>query len=125
MSDLDVPQSIQDRLALEFAKMKARHGAEMQPDRWVYFENKQNNTLYCYNTTPIEFIFGDLEGEFEITRPEKGAWESWVMEPYGKGARTPGKATKWRLRKDSTCRHTLRKDAKARALRLYREEGGR
>jgi hypothetical protein len=45
---------------------------------------------------------------------------SGVFKPIGKGSRS-GDATTWQIDPDLTSGHRLRKDAKARALRLRRE----
>jgi|SRR3954464_10879759 hypothetical protein len=51
---------------------------------------------------------------------ETGRYQSGVYRPIGKGSRS-GKATSWKLDDAEVSRHALRKDAKARALRLFRE----
>jgi hypothetical protein len=62
---------------------------------------------------------------FWTTEPEAFGtrYLSGVCKPVGKGVRS-GNAEEWELDPDSISRHRLRKDAKARALRLYQESGG-
>lgn len=48
-----------------------------------------------------------------------GLYVSGVYEPIGRGSRS-GAATRWQMAEDSLSGHRLRKDAKARALRLKR-----
>jgi hypothetical protein len=46
-------------------------------------------------------------------------YASFVYEPIGRGSRT-AKATQWRYVQEAESWHALRKDAKARALRLFK-----
>jgi hypothetical protein len=55
-----------------------------------------------------------------VEKAGDGRYHSGVYEPVGKGSRS-NRATAWRLDDDQYSRHALRKDAKARALRLFRE----
>jgi hypothetical protein len=55
-----------------------------------------------------------------VEKAGDGRYHSGVYAPVGKGSRS-GRATAWRLDDDQYSRHALRKDAKARALRLFRE----
>lgn len=64
-----------------------------------YFEHRQH--MYCWTTEPVD-----------------GKFASFVYVPYGPGART-GKAERWRATRK--VEHRLRRQAKARALRLYTE----
>lgn len=50
--------------------------------------------------------------------PVEGHYGSMVWWPRGKGARS-NKAVMWQIVEDLTVVHDTRKDAKARALRLY------
>lgn len=50
----------------------------------------------------------------------QGKYESVVYVPYGKGALS-GKATRFKRDESTSSLHVLRRDAKARALRLFRE----
>lgn len=74
--------------------------------RWRYFA-KGNGPMFYWTVEP--------DGT--------GKYQSGVYRPYGKGSRS-GKATRWKLDDEAISRHALRKDAKARALRLYRESIG-
>jgi hypothetical protein len=49
-----------------------------------------------------------------------GQYVSGIYKAVGPGSRS-GKAKRWELDQATVGGHTLRKDAKARALRLYRE----
>lgn len=79
--------------------------------RFAYWQ-KDNGPMFVYNTERINTRNPDDRAN--------GCFESAVFEPYGPGSRT-GKATRWRKKKDSSSLHDLRRDAKARAYRLYRE----
>jgi hypothetical protein len=48
----------------------------------------------------------------------EGKYESRVYVPYGPGSRS-GNATRWKLADGSESLHDLRRDAKARALRMF------
>ena len=54
-----------------------------------------------------------------LTEPLEGRFASMVWVPVGPGARS-GRAEEWAMVEAATSVHRLRKDAKARALRLYR-----
>src|SRR5262245_12012188 len=54
-----------------------------------------------------------------LTEPFEGLYASMVWVPKGKGSRS-NKADHWLLEERLTSVHDRRKDAKARALRLYR-----
>jgi len=90
----------------------ARRIAELMPReaRWAYFQ-RGRGPMFVYNTERINERFP--------TRAN-GMFESAIFEPIGKGSRS-GKAVAWKVRADSRSLHTLRRDAKARAYRLYRE----
>jgi hypothetical protein len=82
----------------------------MPPEaRWSYWQDG-NGPMFAYNTEPV-----NMPGD-----PVSGKFGSCIYEPYGRGSRT-GKATRWRIQKDSTSYHALRRDAKARAYRMYVE----
>lgn len=70
--------------------------------RFRYFQ-RHNGPMFSWTVEKIE-----------------GRYASFVHRPTGKGSRS-GKAEIWKLDDDSIRDHALRKDAKARALRLYRE----
>jgi len=78
--------------------------------RWAYFQ-KRNGPMFVYNTERIH--------ERYPTAAE-GKFESAVFMPVGKGSRS-GKATRFEVLEASRSLHELRRDAKARALRLYEE----
>jgi hypothetical protein len=76
--------------------------------RWAYWQ-KGSGPMFVYNTERIHSPYsGAAEGKFE----------SLVAVPVGKGSRS-GKAERWQVLDDSRSLHDLRKDAKARAYRLY------
>ena len=54
-----------------------------------------------------------------LTAPLEGRWASFVHVPKGKGSRS-NRAELWVLDERLTAIHDTRKEAKARALRLYR-----
>lgn len=70
--------------------------------RFRYFQ-KRNGPMFSWTTEKFE-----------------GYYASFVHNPVGPGARS-GKAREWVMDDDSISAHKLRKDAKARALRLYQE----
>jgi hypothetical protein len=53
-----------------------------------------------------------------LTEPLEGKYGSMVWWPKGKGARS-NKATMWELVEDLTAIHDTRREARARATRLY------
>ena len=77
--------------------------------RSAYWQ-KGHGPMFVYNTERIT-----LQDE---TDPAHGRFESAVFMPRGRGARS-GKATAWKVLPQSRSLHDLRKDAKARAYRLY------
>ena len=79
--------------------------------RWAYWQDG-NGPMFVYNTERL--VLRDQSD------PANGKFESCVFEPYGPGSRS-GKAKTWREQKDSRAAHYLRRDAKARAYRLYQE----
>ena len=72
--------------------------------RYRYFQ-RDNGAMYCWTTERVD------DGDFQ----------SFVYRPVGKGSRS-GKATEWELDEASISSSPLRKEAKARALRLFHEE---
>lgn len=82
-----------------------------QEARWRYFQ-KKNGPMFVWTVEPFKTRYGDPKAD--------GKYESVVYVPYGPGSRS-GKATKWRRDESTATLHVLRKDAKARALKLYRE----
>jgi len=81
--------------------------------RWAYWQDG-NGPMFVYNTERLRLPEGG---------PCDGKFESAIFEPYGPGSRS-GKATRWRKRAGSSTCHALRRDAKARAWRLYQEHLG-
>ncbi|HEX7246408.1 MAG TPA: hypothetical protein VF245_12685 [Solirubrobacterales bacterium] len=76
------------------------------PPSYRYFQ-KGNGNMYCWTTEKAE--------------DEKGWYASFVYRAKGKGSRT-GKATRWEFDEKTMVKHRKRKDAKARALRLYKKD---
>ena len=70
------------------------------PPRFRYFQ-KRNGPMFGWTTERFE-----------------DRYASFVHVPVGPGSRS-GKAEEWQLDEDSIAAHELRRDAKARALRLY------
>jgi len=82
--------------------------------RWRYFQ-RNGGPMFVWTVEP----FGS-GGLFDAPEPQRvGRYASVVYEPVGRGSRS-GKATMFRLAEDSESLHQLRRDAKARALRLFR-----
>jgi hypothetical protein len=77
--------------------------------RYAYWQ-KGGGPMFVYNTERIHTPHPGDRGN--------GCFESAVFVPYGPGSRS-GKATRWRVLERSRSLHDLRKDAKARAWRLY------
>lgn len=78
--------------------------------RFAYWQ-KRNGPMFVYNTERLNLRDKD--------DPSQGTFESAVFVPYGPGSRS-GKATRWRELPGSRARHDLRRDAKARAYRLFK-----
>ena len=79
--------------------------------RWAYWQ-QDGGPMFVYNTERIQSANPD--------DPGNSKFESAVFEPYGTGSRS-GKATRWRKVDGMSSLHALRRDAKARAYRLYCE----
>jgi hypothetical protein len=88
-----------DRLNEAFALAQASLHQSTMP-RFRYFQ-KRNGPMFSWTTEQVE-----------------GRYVSFVHVPVGAGSRS-GKAREWQMVDDSIAAHHLRKDAKARALRLY------
>jgi hypothetical protein len=88
------------------ARISFRLGREA---RWSYFQDGAG-PMFIWNTERLH-----MKNE---TDPGHGMFESGVAVPYGPGSRS-NKATNWKILSESRCFHSLRKDAKTRALRLY------
>ena len=82
-----------------------------QEARSRYFQ-KQNGPMFMWTVEP--FYLHDQ------TDKAHGKYESVVYRPVGPGSRS-GKAKAWKRDESTATLHVLRKDAKARALRLYEE----
>jgi hypothetical protein len=75
--------------------------------RYRYFQPKPRGPWFgWYTESPTEGA-------------RAGMYASFVYRPVGKGSRS-GKATRWEYVQEAESWHALRKDARARALRLYR-----
>jgi len=79
--------------------------------RWAYWQ-KGRGPMFVYNTERLHL--------WNSADPANGQFESCVFVPYGKGSRS-GRAERWKELPGSRSRHELRRDAKARAWRLYQE----
>ena len=79
--------------------------------RSLYFQ-KRNGPMFFWTVEPF-----NLRDKTDVAQ---GKYESVVYRPYGPGSRT-GKATRWKRDEATASLHVLRRDAKARALKLYRE----
>lgn len=82
-----------------------------QEARWRYFQKKRG-PMFVWTVEPFRTRYGDPKAD--------GKYESVVYVPRGPGSRS-GKATKWERDESTATLHALRKDAKARALKLYLE----
>lgn len=96
---------VQDRLNAFMAEL----GRE---PNWRYFEHKPTGMRFFWTTEPYD-AGGDSDGRFG------GKYVSGVYVPIGRGARS-GNASTLKLANDSLSSARLRKDAKARALRMLR-----
>lgn len=82
-----------------------------QSARYRYFQ-RGRGPMFVWTVEPFHlYDDGDVA---------HGKYESLVMIPFGPGSKS-GKATRWKLDEESSQLHVLRKDAKARALRLFKE----
>jgi hypothetical protein len=95
VSELDIAQAISRLLPKEA--------------RWAYWQ-KGAGPMFVYNTERL-----NLPNPADVGH---GRFESAVFVPYGPGSRS-GKAKRWKVLEGSSSLHDLRKDAKARAWRLY------
>lgn len=92
---------IRDRLNAELGNIFGRE------PRYRYFQDGAGPMFGWYVEAPTE-------------GRRAGMYASFVYAPVGPGSRS-GKATRWEYVDDAEAWHDLRRDAKARALRLYRE----
>jgi hypothetical protein len=76
-----------------------------------YFQ-KGRGPMFFWTVEPFNTQYGNAKAD--------GKYESVVYVPYGPGSRS-GKAERWKRDESTSTLHALRKDAKARALRLFRE----
>lgn len=79
-----------------------------------YFE-AADGTMFLWTVEPFNLMYPDQVAQ--------GKYESVVYRPYGKGSRS-GQATRFRRDESTASLHVLRRDAKARALRLLNEHEG-
>lgn len=103
-ADHESLRRVSARLNAHFATMFGR------APRYRYFQHQGGAMFGWYVEAPT-----DMEGQ-QIEHA--GRYCSFVYVPVGKGSRS-GKATTFKYVPDSEGWHVLRKDAKARALRLY------
>lgn len=82
-----------------------------QEARSRYYQ-KKNGPMFFWTTQPFNL--------YDKTDIAQGKYESVVYRPVGKGAKS-GKAQNWKRDESTSKLHTLRKDAKARAYRMYCE----
>jgi hypothetical protein len=87
------------------------HRFAPQEARWRYFQ-RGRGPMFVWTVEPFNLRNPD--------HPANGKYESVVYLPFGRGSRS-GKASEWKRDEDSASLHALRRDAKARALRLFRE----
>jgi hypothetical protein len=89
---------------------EAMHGLLPREARFRYFQ-KRNGPMFVWTVESFNLRYGGRE---------QGKYESVVYKPYGPGSRR-GLAQRWKRDESTASLHSLRKDAKARALRLFRE----
>src|SRR5262245_6184570 len=97
-----------------------------EPISYRYFRGA-NGAHYCWTTEKLPHAedygpFSSLGGVDTDRFADR--YVSFVYRPFGKGSRS-GKPRQWRLDEESISGASLRKDAKARALRLLRRENSR
>lgn len=98
------------------ARIEARLRAEglwpvqSDPLRFRYFQ-KQSGPMFCWTV------------EKDTAEDERGWYYSFLYKPKGKGSRS-NRAERWDLDWSTMRRHRKRKDAKARALKLYERTQG-
>jgi hypothetical protein len=99
-----------DQMSAEDREFLARVSAHLNTffaPRYRYFQPKPRGPLFGWYT------------ESPTGGARAGMYASFVYRPVGKGSRS-GKATRWEYVQEAESWHALRKDARARALRLYR-----
>lgn len=80
------------------------------PPKYRYYQ-KDGGHMYCWT----------VERADQTDDDEQGYYASFIYRAKGKGSRI-GKASQWAFDEKTMVRHRKRKDAKARALRLYRKD---
>lgn len=128
MSEKEVAERIE-------ARLREQGLLPEEPPPWRYFQRGQG-PMYAWTIEADEHDScaycegeGYVVGEFDLEPcPKcegdgkgKGWYFSFVYIPVGKGSRS-GKAEEWRFQDSSLRRHRKRKDAKARAEKLYDKE---
>lgn len=78
--------------------------------RWRYFQ-KHNGPMFVWTVEPFNLRYGGVG---------QGKYESVVYKPYGPGSRK-GRGTRWKRDESTSSLHILRRDAKDRAWRLFKE----
>lgn len=78
--------------------------------RWRYFQ-RGNGPMFVWTVEPFNLRYGGTG---------QGKYESVVYKQFGPGSRK-GTAKQWKRDEKTASLHVLRKDAKARALRLFEE----
>lgn len=93
-------------------------------ERLARLRDEINRRLAEFMPRPLRFrYFAKGNGPmfyWTTERDDDGKYHSGVYAPVGKGSRS-GKAKEWHLDIEQESKHALRKDAKARALRLFIE----
>lgn len=92
----------------QFNDVLRRTGYLTREPRYRYYQ-KDNGPMFFWTTEKYE-----ADADWMADK-----YVSGVYRPTGPGSRS-GKATRWELSEDESCGHALRKDAKARALKMYR-----
>jgi hypothetical protein len=102
----------EDRLTAQLRERLAEVSG--REPRWRYFQ-RDGGPMFVWTVEP----FGS-GGLLDTSDPKRvGRYASLVYEPVGRGSRS-GTASTFRLAEESESLHKLRRDAKARALRLFR-----
>lgn len=121
MSDQETTERIRRRLT----------AAGILAPRYRYFQ-RANGALYCWTVEPdflddcpscsgVGYDCQECDGSGKDHRPGRGWYYSFIYRPVGPGSRS-GNARQWAFNANSVARHRKRKDAKARAKRLFQAE---
>jgi hypothetical protein len=125
MSEADVARRIE-------ARLRDQGLIPEEPPPWSYFQ-KGRGKMFCWTTAPDFPACIMCEGEGTMPwgdtcdrcdgdgKEPKGWYFSFTYAPAGKGSRS-GAAEEWRFVDSSLRNHRKRKDAKARAEKLYDKE---